>query len=348
MRKKKFLELLNKKIVDCDDIHKQKLLDKYNQKITVKMRKLSEKDAVSLFDLDKIVKKELFILKVKLFFKRLFNGIFSFFKLIFLKIKNFCEILFKKLRFKKNKKEVRSKKIINGELNYDNKKVICNNHFLMCVLSILYFLMFIVLFLLGILFFINVIAILDGVRLFSFILATVFVILFVIMILLILNCILKGKNVDFKSFLVYPIILLFLLGCSVGYVFYDIYKLEEIDDLSELYTMSNESNVFDLLDDDVLDIEFNSNYDNRYFIKYDESLDNQVKIVVNYYRNYYDCLIKKSRNDIYISFHDNKRNIVSTFIEGLRENKILNFDELKRYNITIYVNENDKNKINVY
>ena len=348
MRKKKFLELLNKKIVDCDDIYKQKLLDKYNQKITVKMRKLSEKDAVGLFDLDKIVKKELFILKVKLFFKRLFNSIVSFFKLIFLKIKNFCEILFKKLRFKKNKKEVRSKKIINSELNYDNKKVICNNHFLMCVLSILYFLMFIVLFLLGIFFFINVIAILDGVRLFSFILATVFVILFVIMILLILNCILKGKNVDFKSFLVYPIILLFLLGCSVGYVFYDIYKLEEIDDLSELYTMSNESNVFDLLDDDVLDIEFNSNYDNRYFIKYDESLDNQVKIVVNYYRNYYDCLIKKSRNDIYISFHDNKRNIVSTFIEGLREDEILNFDELKRYNITIYVNENDKNKINVY
>ena len=65
MKKKKFLELLGKRFNDFSCNEKQKILDKYNNKIEQKMRHMSEKQAVDGFNIDRIVKKELFVFKIK-------------------------------------------------------------------------------------------------------------------------------------------------------------------------------------------------------------------------------------------------------------------------------------------
>ena len=343
MRKKKFLELLENDIKDFDAVYKKKIINKYNIKIIHKMKRMTEKEAVETFDRDVIVRKEKIIFKVKMFFINIINIVVNFFKSFSVKIRNIKNKNNKNLHKKVEKLSNinKKKKDINDYNKYNTKLSV----FLMVVLNIFFG---IVLFILGIFFFINIIAILDGVRLFSFIITTFLLMTFIILLLLFLNSILHKTGISFKKYYTCFITLLVLLGCSIGYIIYDIYKLEEIDDLSDNYVMSSESITYDLLENDVLDIEFNHNYNNTYNIKYDNTLNDEVKIVANYYRTYHDYFVTRNRNDIYVSFHANKRNVISAFIEGLREDKIFNFNELKRYNITIYVNENDKDRINVY
>ena len=343
MRKKKFLELLENDIKDFDAVYKKKIINKYNIKIIHKMKRMTEKEAVETFDRDIIVRKEKIIFKVKMFFINIINIVVNFFKSFSVKIRNIKNKNNKNLHKKVEKLSNinKKKKDINDYNKYNTKLSV----FLLVVLNICFG---IVLFILGIFFFINIIAILDGVRLFSFIITTFLLMISIILLLLFLNSILHKAGISFKKYYTCFITLLVLLGCSIGYIIYDIYKLEEIDDLSDNYVMSSESITYDLLENDVLDIEFNHNYNNTYNIKYDNTLNDEVKIVANYYRTYHDYFVTRNRNDIYVSFHANKRNVISAFIEGLREDKIFNFNELKRYNITIYVNENDKDRINVY
>ena len=345
MKKKKFLELLGKRFNDFSCNEKQKILDKYNNKIEQKMRHMSEKEAVDGFNIDRIVKKELFVFKIKLFLKKVFSKFFKFFKLIYLKILNFVKAFTKrKIICNKNKKEVHKDFVQVDKVKLSSR----DNVWVKFIVVVSYIFLIVILFLLGIFFFINIIAFLDGVKIFGFISTAFLFILCNLLFLFILNCILHNIKIDFKNFHAYFIILVLLLSCSIGYLMYEFYELDEIDDFSEVYVMSSDSSLFDLLENDILNIQFNSNYDNKYRIKYDDSLNNQVKIVVNYYRNYYDYIVKKNRGDIYISFHVNNRNVLSTLIEGFRENKIYNLNELKRYDITIYLNEKDKDKINVY
>lgn len=344
MKKKKFLELLSKKINYVDNKDKQKILDKYDKKIKVKMKFLSEREAVSKFNVEKIVKKELCLFKIKTFFIKVFNGILSFIKLVYLKVFNCIKVFTKKKPFSNNSKKIKKEKqLYSGTENLRLKNKWCR-----LLMIFLYILLLVILFVLCIFFFVNVIALLDGIRIFSFISTTCLFIICIILLLFLLNSVLHNIKIDFRKVRFHFVILVMLLGCSVGYSIYEFYKLSEIDDFSDAYTMSSETDFFDLMEDDTLDIQFNSEYDTQYQIKYDNSLEGQIKIVTNYYRNYYDYVIKKNRWDIYISFHVNIRNVVSTLIDGLREDKLYNLDELKRYDITIYISEDDKDKINVY
>ena len=345
MKKKRFLDLLGRKIDHINENDKQKILNKYDQKITIKMKSMSEKEAVDKFNIEKIVKRELFVFKFKSFFKNVFSKILGFLKFLYLKTLNFTKLFTERKNASKNRNTVKKdKKLIVDNANLKKK----NNTYFKVFIVILYIFLIFILFLFGIFFFINIVAILDGVRIFSLISTTCLIILFIMLVLFILNGVLHNIKIDFQKFHVHFVVLIILLGCSVGYSMYEFYKLSEIDDFSDVYVMSGETNLFDLLEDDTLDIQFNSRYGNEYKIKYDDSLTGQVKIVTNYYRNYYDYVIKKNRGDVYISFHVNNRNVISTLIEGLRDDKIYNLDELKRYDITIYINEIDKDKINVY
>ena len=345
MRKKKFLESLSKKISFVDENDKQKILNKYDKKITINMKSMSEKEAVDKFNIEKIVKKELIVFKFKSFFKKVFGKILVFLKFLYLKILNFTKLFTKRKNISNIRNKIKKEK--QHTVNNANLKK-KNNAYFKSFIIILYIFLILLLFLLGIFFFINIVAILDGVRIFGLISTTCLVILFIMLVLFILNGVLHNIKIDFQKFHVHFVVLIILLGCSVGYSMYEFYKLSEIDDFSDVYVMSGETNLFDLLEDDTLDIQFNSRYGNKYKIKYDDSLTGQVKIVTNYYRNYYDYVIKKNRGDVYISFHANNRNVISTLIEGLRDDKIYNLDELKRYDITIYINEIDKDRINVY
>lgn len=342
MRKKKFLEILNKKLLFLDDRSKKDILQKYDNMICKKMIKVKEKDVIKSLNLDFIVKKEMAIYKTKLFFKRIKNSFNKFFCVLKEKLK-----LFKTVRKKTSKAEksvFHQKNKTNGVTSYSKNTYVFSksNKIILFIVGII---LYIVLFFLGIIFFINIVAFLDGIKLYSFILISFVLILIVCFSL---RCIVDKLNIgvfNFKKYNRYYIILISLLGCSFGYLMFDIYRLEEVDDFSEYYTMSRETNMFDI-DSDEVNVKFNHIYDNKYNIKYDDSLDNEIKIVANYYRNYYDLVIKKNRNDLYVSFHVNSRDVISTLIDGLKQKSIYNLNELKRYDITIYINEKDKNKIN--
>lgn len=342
MRKKKFLEILNDKLLFLDEKNKKKILKKYDNVICKKMSKRKEKEVIESLNLDFIVKKEIMNYKTKLFFKRIKNSFNNFVGILKDKIH-----LFKAVRKKTNK-------VKNTDFNHKNKTkevfpynkntymITKSNKVILFILSII---LYMFLFFLGIIFFINIVAMLDGIRLYSFIL-TSFVLILIIWFSL--RCVVDKLNdgvFDIKKYNRYFIILISLLGCSVGYLMFDIYRLEEVDDFSEHYTMSRETNMFDIASDEV-NVKFNHIYDNSYNVKYDGSLDNEIKIVTNYYRNYYDLVIKKDRNDLYVSFHVNNRNVISTLIDGLKQKSVYNLNEFKRYDITIYINEKDENKIN--
>lgn len=347
MRKNKFLKILNNKLENIDENYKKKVLEKYEKKINIKLNVMKEDEAVQLFDIDNIVKTEYFYYKFRIFFQKFINKVIFLLKKFYYKI--FHLVCAVKSKFFHYKKDTRKK------IKKASKKTICenslpfvSNSILRCMYMIFSSLLLVFLFLLGLLFFINLFALLDGVKLFSFFLTIIVVTLLVILLLLFMYNNFNRIKFHKKHFFIILIILLILFGFSVGYNIYDVYKLEEVDNLNNYYSISNEINIFDLIDGDVLDIQFNPYYDNVYDVIYDDSLNNQVKIVTNYYRNYYDFLITKNRDDVYISFHANKRNLVSTLIEGLKDNKIFNFNELKRYDIVIYINENDKNKISIH
>jgi len=95
-------------------------------------------------------------------------------------------------------------------------------------------------------------------------------------------------------------------------------------------------------------VSFNSNYKTSYIVEYDNKLIDKIRVEVKYYECYYDFYAKKSTNNVYISLKLDNRDRLSTYIEGLKDNKIYDPDELSRYVVKIYMNENDKERVIIY
>ena len=194
MKKKRFLDLLGRKIDHIDENDKQKILNKYDHKITINMKSMSEKEAVDKFNIEKIVKRELFVFKFKSFFKNVFSKILGFLKFLYLKTLNFTKLFTERKNASKNRNTVKKdKKLIVDNANLKKK----NHTYFKVFIVILYIFLIFILFLFGIFFFINIVAILDGVRIFSLISTTCLIILFIMLVLFILNGVLHNIKIDF-------------------------------------------------------------------------------------------------------------------------------------------------------
>lgn len=366
MRKKRFLQLLESKLSILNEQEKTKILANYEKMIDKRVKNGEKESAVikSFGKIDELANKIIDSLKnnnskkVLNTLKNLRSKTGLFFKNSFNNIKN-------KLT-KKSKKEEKSQTVeivktpekvenpiviestksepIEIEIKEEVKKIELKLSLkykiygLLLSFSLVFFI---------ILFLIASIGVLDG-TVFLGIDLTIATFLFFIYIAI--NLWYKkvfSKSINYKKIFYMIIINLILCGLSIGFTVFTYYRYEEVDDVSNYYVMAKEIKNFDLPVDETIKyyLDFNSNYKSKYRISYDDTLDNDIKVEVNYYRNYYKLNYKVYRNSLYVSFHKSFRNSLSTFLEGIRDRKIYNKNELQRYTITIYMNSKDKDRI---
>ena len=124
-------------------------------------------------------------------------------------------------------------------------------------------------------------------------------------------------------------------------------KVETVKDVSDKYTMTRKYEKINLSSnlEKITYISFNANYDTKYIIEYDNTLDNKLTIETKYYESYYDYYIKQNSNDVYVSLSVDYRDRLSVYLENLKDKKIYDKNELSRYIVKITMNERDKDRV---
>ncbi len=213
---------------------------------------------------------------------------------------------------------------------------------------ILVFVLFIFLWV-NIMFLASLFAFLDGVRLIGLNIALLGLNALVFWLFIMLNKLIFRKKNNYKLNLIIIVSSTIIIALGVALIFYKIYHTQEIQDVSEKYSMTSVYDKLDLPNDESKKyyITFNANYNNDYVIEYDENLKNQIKLEVKYYENYYDYYVKKSSNSIYISLKIDDRDRISSYISDFKDGKIYSTDELSRYTVKITINENDKDRLEI-
>ncbi len=188
---------------------------------------------------------------------------------------------------------------------------------------------------------------LDGVK---FIGISIFILSLIILLcwfVIILNKIATYRKISFRKYL-YPFIaLLILIGLSTGIILIQYFKFEHVNKVTEKYGVTTFVKKFNLPRDNSKKyyIHFNSWYKNKYIIHYDETLINQVKVEVDYYECFYDIYHTIKGSTLYISLKKDYRDLISFYIENLKENKIYDSKELSRNIVNIYINEIDYERL---
>ena len=213
---------------------------------------------------------------------------------------------------------------------------------------ILAFVLFIFLWI-NIIFLAGLFALLDGVRLIGINIALLGLNILIFWLFIMLNKLIFKKKNNYKLNLIIIISSTVVIALGVALTFYKIYHTQEVQDVSDKYSMTSVYDKLDLPKDESKKfyITFNANYKNDYVIEYDENLKDQIKLEVKYYENYYDYYIKKSNNNVYISLKIDDRDRISSYISDFKEGKIYSTDELSRYTIKITINENDKDRLEI-
>lgn len=190
-------------------------------------------------------------------------------------------------------------------------------------------------------------AILDGIKYYGFNIALFGIDLLLLIIVILVNKLIIGKKISIKWTLISVILTLIIIACGISLFMKQISKIDIVKDVSDKYTMTRKYEKISLPSnlDKVTRISFNSHYDTKYTIEYDNTLDNKITIETKYYESYYDYYMKKNVNDIYVSLSLDYRDILSVYLENLKENKIYDKNELSRYTVKITMNERDKDRV---
>lgn len=190
-------------------------------------------------------------------------------------------------------------------------------------------------------------AILDGIKYYGFNIALFGVDLLLLIIVILVNKLILGKKISIKWTLISVLLTLIIIACGISLFMKQISKIDIVKDVSEKYTMTRKYEKISLPSnlDKVTRISFNSHYDTKYIIEYDNTLDNKITIETKYYESYYDYYMKKNVNDIYVSLSLDYRDRLSVYLENLKENKIYDKNELSRYTVKITMNERDKDRV---
>lgn len=335
---------LVKEINEEDKKEKKEEIEKKVKKIKTKTKKKVKKVKKSTKKAHKKIN-----INIKNSVKNSFNRVGLFFKGIALKIKS----IFKKKEVKKDiidktveeakntLEEVTDKKIFESK----KKRIIrisLKTLGVVLVLALLFSLLWT-----SSIFVASLFALLDGIKFYGINIALCGIVLLNLWIFIIVNNYIFNKKISFKISLISIIIIVILIGSGIALGVREYSKVTSIDDVSEKYSMNTSFEKYNLSKDPkkVTYITFNSNYKTTYIVEYDNSLSNSYKVEVKYYECYYDLFIKKASNNLYISLGVDYRDLLSVYIDNLKDGKIFNKEELSRYTVRVIMNENDKDRI---
>ena len=224
------------------------------------------------------------------------------------------------------------------------KRIILN------VLGIILMMILIFIFLWAVVIFIaSLFSILDGLKIYGIVLALFGLMLLMLWFVMLLYTSIYKKKLSSKFLIISVISVVLLIGCGIGYTLIQYYDIKTIKDVSEKYTMTSFTEKYNLPNSSKkLYVSFNSIYKTSYVVEYDEKLVDKIKVEVRYYECYYDFYAKKTTNNVYVSLKLDPRDRLSTYIDGLKEGKVYDSDELSRYTVKIIMNEVDKDRVVIY
>lgn len=248
---------------------------------------------------------------------------------------------------KKNKKSIKFKKYyINKAVEAEKVEKEIKNFKLNNVILILEIFLSLVLSICLLFTVASLYSLLDGSKMYGLSIFFTFICVFLFYIIFLLHNINYEKKIGFKFTLIFTIICICLSGTGAGLFLVEVFNLENVSNVSSVYIMSKEEKKYPLpTNGEKYLIYLNSKYKTNIKIIYDDELDGMIKVSANYYDNYYNLILKSEWKNLYISFHKDYRDIISTYLDGFREGKSYNMNELQRYTLTISINEKDKDII---
>lgn len=361
-KKDKYLNDLNNTLDNYK--YKKDIVDKYDSLIE---KKLSEGQKITeiikeLGSAKDIRNKEVTTYRVTEKIKNIKNKIKDKSKKVLTSTKKFLRDRSKKIEFKnklnkfKNKFKFKKNKKKPVKKNRDNilnktkkvvlaKKVKSKYSLLIFIVQVL---LFILLFYVLVIFMASLFAILDGIKFYGLSIFLFGLSLFIYLILSYLDrkkyCIDVNSRFYFISF----VLTLIILALGVGYTTYNYFDVDYVSDLSEKYSFVTQTLEYRVSNEKDLHIYFNSWYKNYYLIQIDDRLDDKVKVEIKYYEAFYDLHHKIENGNMYISLSCDSKDIVSLYLNNLKENKIYNEKELSRYLIRIYVSEKNAKKLIIH
>lgn len=291
-----------------------------------------EKTSDSIKDLSKEVGKKISKIKNKIKFKRTVKKIKS-------KVKQPKVI---KIKEKKTKK-VKEKKI--KPIKNDEKTVKVKGAWVYFILQII---LFIILFYSLTLFMASGFAILDKVKIYGICLFLFSFSGFLITILSFLDRKRYGLHINSTIYFISLVFFIITMSLGVGYTSYKYFDIQYVSNISEKYSLTYKSFEYKIPKNNQLHIYFNSWYKNKYIIEIDDTLEDSVEIDIRYYEAFYDLNVKNEAGNIYVSLGYDVRDLISMYIENLKDNKIYNEKEFSRYMIKIYVSEENAEKLVIH
>ena len=193
----------------------------------------------------------------------------------------------------------------------------------------------------------SIFAYLDGVRFIGLVLALFGLDVIVLWIVIMVNRLIFKKPNNIKLNLIIIIVSVVFIALGIVLFVRKLYKVEEVNDVSIKYTMTNKISTYSLpLDpEEKFYVTFNGNYKTQYIINYDETLNEKIKLEVKYFECYYDYYIKKTSNNVYVSLAQDNRDRLSVYIDDLKEGKVFSNDELSRYVVKISIHPDNAERL---
>ena len=190
-------------------------------------------------------------------------------------------------------------------------------------------------------------AILDGIKFYGINITIFGIDILLLLMIILVNKKILNKKINSKLTFISLIVLLIIIAFGITLSIKQISKVETVKDVSDKYTMTRKYEKINLSSnlEKITYISFNANYDTKYIIEYDNTLDNKLTIETKYYESYYDYYIKQNSNDVYVSLSVDYRDRLSVYLENLKDKKIYDKNELSRYIVKITMNERDKDRV---
>ena len=190
-------------------------------------------------------------------------------------------------------------------------------------------------------------AILDGIKFYGINITILGIDILLLLMIILVNKKILNKKINSKLTFISLIVLLIIIAFGITLSIKQISKVETVKDVSDKYTMTRKYEKINLSSnlEKITYISFNANYDTKYIIEYDNTLDNKLTIETKYYESYYDYYMKQNSNDVYVSLSVDYRDRLSVYLENLKDKKIYDKNELSRYIVKITMNERDKDRV---
>lgn len=190
-------------------------------------------------------------------------------------------------------------------------------------------------------------AILDGIKFYGINITIFGIDILLLLMIILVNKKILNKKINSKLTFISLIVLLIIIAFGITLSIKQISKVETVKDVSDKYTMTRKYEKINLSSnlEKITYISFNANYDTKYIIEYDNTLDNKLTIETKYYESYYDYYMKQNSNDVYISLSVDYRDRLSVYLENLKDKKIYDKNELSRYIVKITMNKRDKDRV---